>query len=137
MAVKATRDSGPRATVDSGPDPQVLDLAFLSRYSMGNADLEAELLGLFRAQLRIQSAAIAGAADAEAWKFATHTLKGAARAMGAWLVAGIAERLEEIGPGAADGERRRLLSDLHRQIDACEREIDRLITSPLAAEKPR
>lgn len=136
MAVRATRGDGPGAAVKSAADAPVLDLAFLSRYSMGNSDLEAELLGLFRAQLRAQSTAVAGAADAEAWKFATHTLKGAARAMGAWPIAGIAERLEEIGFGPAAGERRRLLGELQRQIDACEREIDRLMI-PLAAEKPR
>ena len=105
-------------------DPEVLDLAHLARYTVGNHELEEELLRLFRAQLRAQAVAISQAIDAEAWRFATHTLKGVARSIGAAAIAQTAERLEQLGPA---GRAKDLLDTLETQIAACEREIDRII----------
>lgn len=108
-------------------EPAVLDLAHLARYTVGNRELEEELLRLFRAQMRTQVTAIAEAVDAEAWRFATHTLKGVARSLGAGSIADTAAALEKLGYGA-DGDRSAaLLEALHGQVEACEREIDRLI----------
>ena len=108
-------------------EPTVLDLDHLARYTVGNRALEEELLRLFRAQMRTQVTAIAGAADAEAWRFATHTLKGVARSLGAGAIADTAAALERLGHGP-EGERfARLLRLLDDQVEACEREIDSLI----------
>jgi HPt (histidine-containing phosphotransfer) domain-containing protein len=115
---------------DSGADPQMLDLAHLARYTIGNRKLEEELLRLFRAQLRAQVAAIAVAADEEAWTFATHTLKGVAQSIGAWAIAETAEGLELLGHAGDVGSRDRLLAMLKAQIATCEREIDRIIGLP-------
>jgi HPt (histidine-containing phosphotransfer) domain-containing protein len=110
-------------------DPEVLDLAHLARYTVGNRELEEELLRIFRVQLRTQATAIAEAVGAEAWRFATHTLKGVARSIGAGAIAETAERLEQLGHA---GDRGRLLETLEAQIVACEREIDRIIGLPPA-----
>lgn len=114
---------GKAATVD----PKVLDLEHLGHYTIGNRELEEELLRLFRAQLRTQSRIIAETTDAEAWRFATHTLKGVARAIGAWAIAETAEQLEHLGEARDSARRRRLLDALEGQIAACEREIARAL----------
>ncbi len=63
--------------------PPVFDRAHLARFTGGDAALEAELIGLLDAQIDGQIAAMAGASDEERWKAAAHTLKGAARGIGA------------------------------------------------------
>jgi HPt (histidine-containing phosphotransfer) domain-containing protein len=105
----------------------VLDLGHLRSYTQDSSDLERELLGLLRVQLREQLLAILGAADAQQWKFATHTLKGAARALGAWQVAEAALGLETVGFAAAAGEKAVLIARLEADITACERVIDDLL----------
>lgn len=106
------------------PDPDILDLAHLSRYSMGDRALEAELLALFRTQVHLQADAITLAADEESWKFATHTLKGVARSLGAWRIARIAAALESLGFEGDMGERALLLGQLAQHISECEAAID-------------
>lgn len=105
-------------------DPGVLDLAHLARYTAGNRELEEELLKLFRSQIRAQVTYIAEATDRESWRFATHTLKGVARSIGAGAIADTAAQLEQLGH---TGDSRELLTTLAAQIAECEREIERII----------
>jgi HPt (histidine-containing phosphotransfer) domain-containing protein len=126
------RDKFNRESV-AAPDPEVLDLAHLALYTVGNRELEVELLRLFRSQLRMQITAIAEAADAEGWQFATHTLKGVARSIGAWAIAETAEQLERRHQAGGRSRCDRLLETLEAQIAACEREIDRIIAHPPAS----
>ena len=63
-----------------------VDLTHLARYTGGDAALNAEVLRLFDNQAselveRLQS--IIDASDAQSWRTITHTLKGAARGIGA------------------------------------------------------
>jgi HPt (histidine-containing phosphotransfer) domain-containing protein len=121
-------ESVPESPPESGAQPEVIDMDHLARYTMGNRELERELLRLFRAQLRTQVSGVAHARDAEDWRFATHTLKGVARSIGAWAIADIAEKLEQIGHGGDDsGVYRRLMADLAARIADCEREIARIV----------
>ena len=131
MAPETSRrhEKFPRAAVDA-VDPKVLDLAHLARYTVGNRELEEELLRLFRAQLRAQVTAIAECRDADQWLFATHTLKGVARSIGAWAIAETAERLEQLGYRGDRGAYGRLMVSLAEQIATCEREMDRVIGRP-------
>ncbi len=64
---------------------KVLDRAHLARYSGGDAALEAELFGLLDGQIEACLARMSQAepGDAQAWRDAAHTLKGAARGVGA------------------------------------------------------
>ena len=78
------------------PDPAIFDRAHLLRYTMESRDLEREILELFMAQIPATVAMFAAAEDAAAWKFATHTLKGSAAAVGAWRIHGIASELETL-----------------------------------------
>jgi HPt (histidine-containing phosphotransfer) domain-containing protein len=82
----------PPADVSAAP----LDLAHLRRYTMGDAGLELEILGLFADQLPITIAALKNAASQKEWGMAAHTLKGSARAVGAWPLATIAESAERL-----------------------------------------
>jgi HPt (histidine-containing phosphotransfer) domain-containing protein len=128
-------EPAPESMPESGACPKVLDLDHLARYTMGNRELERELLRLFRTQIRVQVTGVAQARDApdpdgQAWRFATHTLKGVARSIGAWAIADTAEKLEQLGRDGDRGDRGdygRLMAALATQIAACEREIERIV----------
>jgi HPt (histidine-containing phosphotransfer) domain-containing protein len=115
------------SVTESEAGAEVLDLDHLARYTMGNGKLEQELLRLFRSQLRAQVTSIAQARDAQEWRFATHTLKGVARSIGAWAIADTAEKLEQLGFDSDRGVYSRLMVALAAQIAACEREITRIV----------
>lgn len=69
-------------------EPCLLDLPYLARQTFGDRALERDLLALFDQQcVRLRPAVAEGGE-------ALHTLKGAARALGAWRVASLAQRLE-------------------------------------------
>ncbi|MFW5660475.1 MAG: Hpt domain-containing protein, partial [Oceanicaulis sp.] len=64
-------------------DAPVLDREHLARYTGGEAGLEAELFSLLDDQIEACTRTLRGTADTEAWAAAAHTLKGAARGVGA------------------------------------------------------
>jgi HPt (histidine-containing phosphotransfer) domain-containing protein len=74
------------------PDDGPIDLAHLSRMTIGDESLEQEVLAMFSAQSAKLLDTLA-AMPAEAGTLA-HTLKGSARAIGAFAVAEAAGRLE-------------------------------------------
>lgn len=78
-----------------------IDHAHLARYTMGNRALEIEVLQLFAGQAPETMASLVSARDAKAWHAAAHTLKGSARAVGAFAVADAAETAEKAGHDAA------------------------------------
>ena len=78
-----------------------LDLVHLSRYTLGNRGLEAELLGLFRAQADLYVARLAAAESDKDWKDTAHSLKGSARGLGAWSLADLAEEAECLADAGA------------------------------------
>jgi HPt (histidine-containing phosphotransfer) domain-containing protein len=73
---------------------QAFDVAFLDRVTFGDRKLARELLMLFGAQANSLALAIASAADRPTQREAAHRLKGAARAVGAFEVARVAEEIE-------------------------------------------
>jgi HPt (histidine-containing phosphotransfer) domain-containing protein len=75
---------------------QPVDLAHLRRYTLGDRGLELEILGLFLDQLPITIGALKNAPSDKEWGMAAHTLKGSARAVGAWSLATIAESAERL-----------------------------------------
>jgi HPt (histidine-containing phosphotransfer) domain-containing protein len=74
---------------------KAIDFAYLSSQTAGDHELERELLTLFAQQCVVHLRAIHGSVDRQARTDAAHTLKGAARAIGAWQVAEAADRIEE------------------------------------------
>ena len=71
-----------------------IDLVHLARQTGGDQDLERELLALFAQQCVRHLRTIHGGADMQVRLDAAHTLKGAARAIGAWQVAEAADAIE-------------------------------------------
>ena len=74
----------------------VIDLLHLNQYTLGDRALQAELLQLFRVQLKNQTKTLVSCNTENAWKSGVHTLKGAARAVGAGQVCEVAEAMEWI-----------------------------------------
>jgi HPt (histidine-containing phosphotransfer) domain-containing protein len=78
-----------------------IDLAHLARYTGGDAALNAEILRLFdnqASELVMRLRTILDARDAQSWKEVTHTLKGAARGIGAFGLGDAAAAAEPINP---------------------------------------
>jgi HPt (histidine-containing phosphotransfer) domain-containing protein len=87
-------DSRSAAEPDAVAEP--VDLAHLRRYTLGDRGLELEILDLFVGQLSIAISALKNALTEKEWGIAAHTLKGSARAVGAWSLATIAEGAERL-----------------------------------------
>jgi HPt (histidine-containing phosphotransfer) domain-containing protein len=94
--------SGLAANTGSEQPAGIIDEAHLQQMTLGDSRLEREVLEIFVRQTVIMLDRIAGAERSLAAATA-HTLMGSARGIGAWRVAGAAERLEHIasGPGSA------------------------------------
>jgi HPt (histidine-containing phosphotransfer) domain-containing protein len=80
---------------------QPVDIEHLNRYTGGDGVLNEEILQLFATQCRemmdrLESVAM-GHADAKSWRETTHTLKGAARGIGAFALGNAAAEAEKAG----------------------------------------
>ncbi len=82
--------------------PVAFDVAALERHTMGDLQLQREVLGLFSAQLQSLNARLAEeqipAAEA---KFLAHSLRGAAASVGALRIQDLAEKWQE-NPGTTN-----------------------------------
>lgn len=76
-------------------DAPVLDRDHLARYTGGDSGLEAELFTLLDAQIDACVSALAAARGVESWVQAAHTLKGAARGVGAMRLGAACAQAEE------------------------------------------
>lgn len=77
----------------------VVDLEHLARYTGGDRAINAEVMRLFDQQaseLVARLQVILEARDAKSWKEVTHTLKGAARGIGAFAMGDAAARCEPL-----------------------------------------
>jgi HPt (histidine-containing phosphotransfer) domain-containing protein len=83
-------------TAQSSEPQQPVDLEHLSRYTLGERALEREVLELFCTQSALYLEQLRAAMSDRAWKDAAHSLKGSARAIGAWRAAQAAERAEAL-----------------------------------------
>jgi HPt (histidine-containing phosphotransfer) domain-containing protein len=73
-----------------------IDWAHLSRCTMNDKALAQEVLGLFAMEAPRYLAQLHSAASHKAWIEAAHTLKGSARAVGAWAIAECAQAAEAV-----------------------------------------
>lgn len=98
-----------RQTVPHLPDPPraaTFDEIHFERQTFGDPGLQEEIIQLFLAQLEEARKAFAAPMTSTAWRFLTHTLKGAAASVGALRIAELAARWELSGTpldGAARG----------------------------------
>ena len=88
------------------PDAQTpVDLAHLARYTGGERGLNAEILKLFDGQVTEmvgQLRSVLAAHDAKRWREITHTIKGAARGIGAFGMGEAAAAAEPVDVLAED-----------------------------------
>jgi HPt (histidine-containing phosphotransfer) domain-containing protein len=104
-----------------------VDLVHLSRYTLGERELESEVLELFCTQSFRYLDQLKLCPSDKDWKNLTYTLKGSARAVGAWRVAEAAERAEPLtGEALARSRAARI-----EEIDTSLREAEAYIKSLL------
>jgi HPt (histidine-containing phosphotransfer) domain-containing protein len=108
-ASQSLSGAAPAADMDA---PQPIDFEHLRRYTLGDRGLEQEILGLFAEQLPITIGALARATTDKQWGMAAHTLKGSARAVGAWPLAALAENAERLASNADVGLRAAIVGRL-------------------------
>jgi HPt (histidine-containing phosphotransfer) domain-containing protein len=104
------------------PDDGPIDIGHLKRMTLGDASLEREVLAMFASQAVRLIDALA-ALPPEAADLA-HTLKGSARAIGAFHVADAAEALEA---AIKDGEASEALAALREAIAQARAAIDAML----------
>jgi HPt (histidine-containing phosphotransfer) domain-containing protein len=106
-----------------------VDLDHLARYTLGERALEREVLELFCSQSVLYLEQLRAAMSDRDWKHAAHSLKGSARAVGAWRAAQAAERAEALqGDVLAQFRAARV-----EEIEASLREAEAYIASVLKA----
>jgi HPt (histidine-containing phosphotransfer) domain-containing protein len=79
---------------DQQAEAEILDTAFLGRQTFGDASLARELIDLFAEQCRRLGPVIDHASDPAERLAAAHSLKGAARAVGAGRIATLTDGIE-------------------------------------------
>jgi HPt (histidine-containing phosphotransfer) domain-containing protein len=83
-----------QSNFDGSEDAGVFDHVHFAQYTMHDADLEREILGLFLVQLQDVSTQLSVAMTAQDWRFMVHTLKGSAATVGAGQLHDLARRWE-------------------------------------------
>jgi HPt (histidine-containing phosphotransfer) domain-containing protein len=104
-----------------------VDLVHLSRYTLGERELEREVLELFCTQALVYLERLSEATSDQDWREAAHSLKGSAYAIGAWRVAEGARQAEALAGGVLAQLRALQL----REIESALREADAYIGSLL------
>jgi len=75
----------------------LLDIDHFRHMTGDDADLQAEIANLFRAQAEIWARLLNVDAPIQTWTDAAHTLKGSARGIGLWTLADACEVAEAVG----------------------------------------
>ncbi len=115
-------------TNTSTSDCRPVDLVHLSRLTLGNRDLEQEVLQLFIRQSSIYLKRLSEASDQKSWCDAAHTIKGSAVGIGAWKVAEIAEAIEQVQKAEIKSDCRELLQSLIESVEEANAFIESVIS---------
>ncbi len=105
-----------------------VDLVHLARHTLGDPQLEREVLQLFVVQSRIYLRRLKEAMDERTWREAAHTIKGSARGIGAWGVAKQAETTERLTFDPDADRCRMAVVALENHIDSANTYIRSLFT---------
>jgi HPt (histidine-containing phosphotransfer) domain-containing protein len=105
-----------------------VDLVHLSRYTLGERELEREVLELFCSQSLLYIERLRLAKSDKDWKDAAHSLKGSAQAIGAWRAGDAAERAEALSGDALAEFRAVRLSEIESSVREAETYIDGLLS---------
>lgn len=101
-------------------EPSAIDFQHLGLYTGGDVALNREVLKLFRGQCAQLLEQLQSEPDDEGYRYAAHSLKGAARAVGAWTVAEAAQHVEQVreAPAATRRAAIAVLADAFAQASA-------------------
>lgn len=103
-----------------------IDHAHLARYTFGNRELEREVLGLFAEQAPTTLNWLKTSTTPKSWRDAAHTLKGSARAVGAFEVATAAEAAEGLSQCPSEADKTEAVARLERALETVRDYICRL-----------
>jgi HPt (histidine-containing phosphotransfer) domain-containing protein len=98
-----------------------VDLSHLARYTGGDKTLNAEILKLFDGQVSEMVAQLLGVLeqrDAGKWREVTHTIKGAARGVGAFALGEVAATAEPVDPATSPDRAIQMIEALRTQGEA-------------------
>lgn len=115
--------------------PPPVDLQHLARYTGGDRALDSEILQLFvrqSAELMAQLPAILATGDRERWHHITHSLKGAARGVGAFSLADIAAQAEAVDAVEQREQAETLAENLETGLDSVLAFVGRFLETPAA-----
>ena len=99
------------------PCSKPVDLVHLARFTLGDRELEREVLELFTAQVSDYMGWLRDACGTKDWHEAAHTIKGSAGAVGAWRVAKMAQVAETLKDDPSPERRAEAVSALQDAID--------------------
>lgn len=122
------QDATRRAIGTALRDDRPVDLVHLARHTLGDPELEREVLQLFVAQARTCLNRLKEAGNERTWREAAHTIKGSARGIGAWQVADQAELAERLRFDPDDERCRGAIRAVESEIDSASRFIRTLFT---------
>ena len=92
----AALDVSPEGDSTQGASTGPIDRRYLARFTLGNRELEREVLELFAGQMPRYVDQLRAAASAKEWVLAAHTIKGSALAVGARRLASLAQIAERL-----------------------------------------
>jgi HPt (histidine-containing phosphotransfer) domain-containing protein len=98
-----------------------VDLAHLARYTGGDKSLNAEILRLFDGQISemvAQLQSVIDQRDQKMWRQVTHTIKGAARGVGAFAMGQAAADAEPVDPAVHPDQAGQALETLKNEGEA-------------------
>ncbi len=105
-----------------------VDLVHLSRFTLGERELEREVLELFCSQSLLYIERLRHAKSDQVWKEAAHSLVDSARMIGAWRAGEAAEQAEALSGDAFDRLREMRLREVESSVREAEDYIDCLLT---------
>ncbi len=109
------------------PNHGPVDLNHLSRYTMGDAAIEREVLELFRRQMRVYFDKLAQSENEALWQEAARVLKASARSVGAWQLLKTIETGEKPYQSGTACSRQEFLRALSGQIEEAILFIDSIL----------
>ena len=104
-----------------------VDLVYLSKQTFGSKELETEVLGLFLSHSVQCLMRLKNAVDDKEWLEAAHSIKGSAKAIGAWAISETAETYERKAAEGALENKEAACSDLENLIGETNSYISNLI----------
>ncbi len=93
-----------------------VDFGHLESYAAGDAGLIEDVLAIFREQSALWRRLLEATGDAQGWRDAAHTIKGAALGIGAFRLAEVCDQAER--STGDEGQRSVLLDRVRDALDA-------------------